>query len=136
MSVSLAFLTGGAVGPGELILVFVVVLLLFGPRRLPEVAKTLGKIVSEMRRASRDFQDQVMKIEEEIPKQDISSVFEEPAYPAALPPPQVSETGEVSEPPAVDADGVPQSAAEPAAPAADPGVTPAADEPTERSQQE
>jgi sec-independent protein translocase protein TatB len=94
-SVSLAFL-GGAVGPGELLLVFVVVLLLFGPRRLPEIAKTLGKMASEMRKASRDFQDQVMKIEEELPKAEFSSMLADEPAPAALPPASP-----------IDVDGVP-----------------------------
>jgi TatA/E family protein of Tat protein translocase len=90
--VSLAFLTGG-VGPGELILVFVVVLLLFGPRRLPEIARTIGKMANEMRRASREFQDQVMKIEDELPtKEEVASMFVEPEPPEALPPAQPLDT--------------------------------------------
>ena len=60
----LAFL-GGSVGPGELVFIFVVVLVLFGPRRLPEMARTLGKALAELRKASSDFKDQVMRIEEQ-----------------------------------------------------------------------
>ena len=94
-TVSFAFLTGGALGPGELVLVFVVVLLLFGPRRLPEIARMIGKIASEMRRASREFQDQVMKIEDQLPsREDVSSMFVEPEKPDALPPPVLPDGGE------------------------------------------
>lgn len=59
-----AFLFGGT-GGGEIVLIFVVLLLLFGPRKLPEIARMLGKILSQLRNASNDFRDQVMKIEEE-----------------------------------------------------------------------
>ncbi|HNX98329.1 MAG TPA: twin-arginine translocase TatA/TatE family subunit, partial [Candidatus Aminicenantes bacterium] len=39
----------GSIGLPELILVFVVVLLLFGPDKLPHVAKTMGKTLREFR---------------------------------------------------------------------------------------
>ena len=60
-----AFLFG--TGHGELIVVFVVVLLLFGPRKLPEMARMIGKILSQLRNASNDFREQVMHIEEDEP---------------------------------------------------------------------
>ena len=56
---SLAFV--GAPGPFEMLLIFAVALMLFGAKRLPEIARSIGSIMTEMRRASRDFQDQVMK---------------------------------------------------------------------------
>ena len=60
----IAFLTGSP-GPGELILLFVVILVLFGPRRLPEIARMIGKTLEDLRRASHDFRDQIMRIEEQ-----------------------------------------------------------------------
>jgi len=60
------FLFGGT-GTGEIIIIFVVVLLLFGPRRLPEIARAIGKILSQIRNASNDFRSQIMKIEEDEP---------------------------------------------------------------------
>ncbi len=59
-----AFVFGGT-GSGEIILIFVVLLLFFGPRKLPEIARMIGKVLSQLRSASNDFRDQVMKIEEE-----------------------------------------------------------------------
>ena len=53
----------GSPGPMELIVIFLVVLVLFGPRRLPDIAKMIGKTLHELRRASEDFKDQVMAIE-------------------------------------------------------------------------
>jgi len=46
-------------GPSEVLLVFLAILILFGAKRLPEIARMLGKGVDELRRASRDFHDQI-----------------------------------------------------------------------------
>ncbi|HEB90195.1 MAG TPA: twin-arginine translocase TatA/TatE family subunit [Deltaproteobacteria bacterium] len=43
------------IGPMELLLIFVVALLVFGPKRLPELARTLGRGLAEFRRASNDL---------------------------------------------------------------------------------
>ena len=45
----------GSIGGPEVILLFIAALLLFGPRRLPEIGRTLGKTVADFRRASNDF---------------------------------------------------------------------------------
>jgi TatA/E family protein of Tat protein translocase len=62
----IGFLGGGA-GGGEIILIFVVVLLMFGPKRLPQIARMIGKTLDELRRASQDFKDQIMSIDEPPP---------------------------------------------------------------------
>jgi len=46
-------------GAGELILILVLVLLVFGPKKLPDLAKGIGKALREFRRASTDLQAQV-----------------------------------------------------------------------------
>ena len=38
-------------GPGELIIIFAVILLLFGAKRVPEVARSLGRSITEFKRA-------------------------------------------------------------------------------------
>jgi len=43
------------IGAQELILILVVALLVFGPKRLPELARTMGKGLAEFRRASSDL---------------------------------------------------------------------------------
>ena len=43
------------IGMWELMIIFVVALLIFGPKRLPELARTLGKGMAEFRRASYDL---------------------------------------------------------------------------------
>ena len=70
-----AFLSG-APGPFEWLVLFFVILLLFGPRRLPEIARTLGRVLEELRRASSEFRDQVMRIDE-TPPVDVTPEVEE-----------------------------------------------------------
>jgi sec-independent protein translocase protein TatA len=46
-------------GPGELLLIFLVVLLLFGAKRLPEIAQGMGKGIREFKRAMKDTSDEI-----------------------------------------------------------------------------
>lgn len=49
----------GNIGAGELMVIFLVVLLLFGSKRIPEVARGIGKGIYEFRRAVRNVQDEL-----------------------------------------------------------------------------
>ena len=51
------------IGLPELLLIFLIVLLLFGANRLPEIAKALGKSIREFKKASKDFSDEITKEE-------------------------------------------------------------------------
>jgi len=42
------------IGTGELLLIFFVVFLIYGPKRLPELAQKLGKVVRDLKKASDD----------------------------------------------------------------------------------
>ena len=53
----------GTLGGPELFLILVVALIVFGPRKLPEIGKSMGKMMAEFRKASQDFQ---RTIEEEV----------------------------------------------------------------------
>src|SRR5215471_4720141 len=53
----------GTLGGPEVILILVVALIVFGPRRLPEIGKSMGKMLAEFRKASNDFK---RTIEDEI----------------------------------------------------------------------
>jgi len=55
----------------ELILIFVVALLLFGPRKMPEIGKSIGRAMGEFRRASNEFK---RTIEDEVAAEDIREV--------------------------------------------------------------
>ena len=68
----------GSIGMPELILIFVVALLVFGPKKLPEIGKSIGKGLAEFKRASDDLKK---TIEQEIEqgKTEASAVKEQVA---------------------------------------------------------
>jgi TatA/E family protein of Tat protein translocase len=53
----------GSVGLPELIIIFTIALIVFGPRKLPELGKSLGKSLAEFKRASNELKN---TLEEEI----------------------------------------------------------------------
>jgi Tat protein translocase TatB subunit len=53
---------------GELIFIMLLALILFGPRKLPELARTWGKFMAEFKKASNEFQGQ---IQDEIRKMEL-----------------------------------------------------------------
>lgn len=58
---TLAFLgMGGSPGMGELLLIFFVFLLLFGAKKLPEIARNFGKAMEQFRRAADDVKREFM----------------------------------------------------------------------------
>jgi len=57
----------------ELILILVIALVIFGPRKLPEVGRSLGKTLSEFRRASLSSLSEVSNATEEV-KEEIEQV--------------------------------------------------------------
>lgn len=74
----------GSIGGPEVILLFIAALLLFGPRRLPEIARTLGKAVADFRRATNEFK---INLEREVQLEEIKAVIrpiENAPRPAAL----------------------------------------------------
>ena len=60
----------GSIGMPELIIIFVIALIIFGPRKLPELGRSVGKSLSEFKRASNDLRntlDEEIKVEEKPP---------------------------------------------------------------------
>lgn len=51
----------GDIGGGEILLIAAAILLLFGGERLPSMARTIGKTVEGLRKASQDFKAQLLK---------------------------------------------------------------------------
>ncbi len=49
----------GGLGPGELVLIFLVVLLLFGAKRLPEIGSSLGKGIREFKGSLREIETEL-----------------------------------------------------------------------------
>ncbi len=60
----------GSIGGGEVMLILVLALLLFGPRKIPEIGRTLGKTMAEFRKATRDFK---LNLEREVDMEEIAS---------------------------------------------------------------
>ncbi len=72
---------GSSIGPGEILLILVVVLLLFGAQRLPSLARSLGRALEEFRRSARDLTREVLEEPPPAPRPPSSS----PLPPAASP---------------------------------------------------
>lgn len=58
------------IGLPELILVGVVVLLMFGPQKLPEIARSLGKGMQKLKEAQLQFQNELNSVKEEMKVQE------------------------------------------------------------------
>jgi TatA/E family protein of Tat protein translocase len=57
------------VGGGELIFIILAILVLFGPKKLPEFAKMIKKGMTEVKKAQSAFTDQITDVSGEINKQ-------------------------------------------------------------------
>lgn len=77
----------------EMMFIFVLALILFGPKKLPEIGRQIGKGLAEFKRASREFQSQ---IEDEVRKLELESDLKN----TIAPPISLSNTV-ASEPPAL-----------------------------------
>ena len=63
----------GSIGMPELLIIFVIALIIFGPRKLPELGKSLGRSLSEFKRASNDLRntlDEEIRIEDRRADED------------------------------------------------------------------
>lgn len=74
----------GSLGLPELIFIFVLALLIFGPKRLPEIGRTLGKGLGEFRRATNDLK---RSIDTEILRADLPPPRPAPPPVIDAPPP-------------------------------------------------
>lgn len=77
----------GNLGMGELIVIFTIALLIFGPRKLPELGKSLGKSIAEFKKASNELRntlEEEIRLEEQRDTAKIpASASTTPAAPAA-----------------------------------------------------
>jgi sec-independent protein translocase protein TatA len=51
----------GPLGIQEIVLIFIIALVLFGPKKLPELGKSIGKALGELKRASNDIKRNIEK---------------------------------------------------------------------------
>ena len=83
----------GSIGMPELLVIFVIALIIFGPRKLPELGRSLGKSLAEFKRASNELrstleeeirlEEQKPKVEEQKPKIEPSATAEAAGEPTA-----------------------------------------------------
>jgi len=64
----------GSIGFPELLAIMAIALLVFGPKKLPEVGKSLGKALREFRKTSDEIKE---KIEDEIQASELKDIQEE-----------------------------------------------------------
>jgi TatA/E family protein of Tat protein translocase len=109
----------GSLGLPEILFILVLALLLFGPRKLPEIGRTIGKGLSEFRRATNDLK---RSIESEI------ELEEPPRRPAPVPPTAASLRGIPSPVPPAEPEPAPSTAPQepPASPVGEPDEAAAA----------
>jgi TatA/E family protein of Tat protein translocase len=72
----------GPIGIWELVIIFVVALLVFGPRKLPELGKSLGKSLAEFKRASNELRN---TLDDEIRQEERAKTIPPPASAPAPP---------------------------------------------------
>ena len=77
----------GSIGMPELIIILVIALIIFGPRKLPELGRSLGRSINEFKKASNELRS---TLEEEIrveDQKDRATAAAAATPPAATPPP-------------------------------------------------
>jgi len=84
------------IGMTELIVIFAIALIVLGPKRLPEIARSLGRGIAEFRRASMDLRREFMDASDE----------------AHIAPPQITDAASASKPAAAAPSAAPAPPAE------------------------
>jgi TatA/E family protein of Tat protein translocase len=79
----------GSIGMPELIIIFVIALIIFGPRKLPELGRSLGKSLAEFKRASNELKstlEEEIRFEEQQQRVEASRPTPQPSAEAAAAP--------------------------------------------------
>lgn len=97
----------GPIGMPEMVVIAVIALIIFGPRKLPELGKSLGKSIAEFKRASNELKN---TLEDEIRSEELNDARKS----AQIPPGHANAAAASGTPPAAP---VPPST--PASPATD-----------------
>jgi TatA/E family protein of Tat protein translocase len=84
----------GPIGMPELIVIMVLALIIFGPRKLPELGRSLGRSLNEFKKASNELKH---TLDEEIRVEEQRTVEQQRAAEAAAKPPSVEVEPEYDE---------------------------------------
>ena len=77
----------GSIGMPELIIIFVIALIIFGPRKLPELGRSLGKSIAEFKKASNELKstlEEEIRLEEQRSTLEASKAAPQTAAPSAV----------------------------------------------------
>lgn len=119
------------VGSGEMILLFVVALMIFGPNRLPEIGRSVGEAMHSFRKAMQSLSEPIMAEVQAQSRQIREAAQPVAATAAALPAPQPpleaattssSSEADTTEPPAAETGSVTVSQVESPAPESEPAT--------------
>jgi sec-independent protein translocase protein TatA len=72
----------GPIGMPEMLIIGVIALIIFGPRKLPELGKSLGKSIAEFKRASNELKN---TLEEEIRTEELQELRKSAQIPPSAP---------------------------------------------------
>src|SRR3954467_945113 len=80
----------GSIGMPELIIILVIALIIFGPRKLPELGRSLGRSINEFKKASNELRstlEEEIRVEERKDQRAATEAEQKSAINAALPVP-------------------------------------------------
>jgi sec-independent protein translocase protein TatA len=83
----------GSIGMPEMLIILVIALIIFGPRKLPELGRSLGKSLAEFKRASNELKntlEEEIRLDEQRTAQDAAKA-KEAAAPPTSPEPHAGE---------------------------------------------
>jgi sec-independent protein translocase protein TatB len=112
---------------GDSIFIFLLALVLFGPKKLPEIGRTIGKLLAEFRRASNEFKFQIQEELRNMEEDERRKKLADAQAQKAAETPAIADTTEPATTPSIlpPSTGTPVSTSAPYATAAEP-VEPAA----------
>jgi sec-independent protein translocase protein TatA len=76
----------GSIGMPEMLIILVIALIIFGPRKLPELGRSLGKSLAEFKRASNELKntlEEEIRLDEQRTAQEATKAKEAPSTPAS-----------------------------------------------------